>query len=202
MLHRGDWRAQGCGKKKDLLVQKGRSQNKARNKAAVVQFGIHQTSLLEALPTLRKAALSVLDPPFTKICYLRSMLTSPLRRADKHACLTKQVPPQGLQSYKTAPSLQFLWGPPLFLGHSNITDARAIYTACLQLRHHNHSLNAGTDLEKALLTGGDYCNVPCEGLLSWTTPSCRAAHTAATCQQAGTGLRELCHLLCRPPSIF
>ena len=91
-----------------MLVQKGRSQNKAMSKAAVVQFGIHQISLLEVLSMLRKVALSILDPPLTKFCYLRSMLTSPLRRADKHARLTKQVPPQGLQFYKTALSFQFL----------------------------------------------------------------------------------------------
>lgn len=74
-------------------------------KAAVVWFGILQISHLEVLSILRKTALSTLDPPLTKICFF---LTSPLHMADKHAHLTKHVPPQGLQFYKTALSLQFL----------------------------------------------------------------------------------------------
>lgn len=76
------------------------------SRAAVVKFGIQQISL-EVLSVLKKVALSTLDPPLTKICWLRSMLTSPLQRVEKLACLTKQVPSQGLQFYKTALSFQF-----------------------------------------------------------------------------------------------
>lgn len=37
--------------------------------------------------------------------------------------------------------------PHLFLGHCNITSAKAICTACIQLRHQSHSFSTGTVLD-------------------------------------------------------
>lgn len=45
-------------------------------------------------------------------------------------------------------------------------DAKAICRACIQMRHHNHSLNEGTILNKALLMGGQTTTTFCKELLS------------------------------------
>lgn len=136
-------------KKKTLLVQNGRSQNKAMSKAAVVQFGIHQISLPEVVPMLRREHPG--SCPY-KDLLLEINVNQSIPKG-RRACSFNQT-----SSTSQAPVLENCSQLPVPLRPTPVSwllmGARAICTACIRLRHHNHSLNAGTGLDKTLLTGG------------------------------------------------